>query len=685
MDKLRDFTQKRYFKVFRQDKVVNWENYIQEEMSFQMKFARHFEYMCSIEEPIVFPDEKITFTRTNRNAHTGYTSEGIEREFDVHNKDYNPINNVCPDYGILLRKGLGGLKDDIIKGVDSASKKEKDFLEACLIVINAIEALVERYKNEAKRVNNNYVAELLNRVPMCPATSFAEALQSVRFVSAMFHMAGNYQLGFGRMDQYLIDFYVKDIEVGGLTREYAKQLIGEFFISLNRDSDLYFGIQQGDNGQSIMLGGVKKDGSNAINDLTYLFMEVSKELKLIDPKINLRIDSNTPRDLLKLGCELTKVGLGFPQYSNDEVVIPALVKAGYDLVDARDYTVAACWEFIIPGKGLDIVNQGAVSFPGAVDETLDKVNLNTVTIEEIDRLVKKNVYEQVQNILKKRNLYLLPSPLVSLFFEDTIIQKKDITESAKYRNRGIHGGGSANAADALFIIKKYIREDDRDKLSNLYKAARNNFEDSKELLDLVKNQMPKVGDANAEVDAELRNLFSWFADACEYFSTSDCRVRAGTGTAQFYIWLTNQNYDWIIAPSVKATIDGRLAGEPFPSSLAPAQGVKVKGLLSVLKSFSAIDYLRVMNGGPITVEFSPVMLKNNEGLEKLVDVIRYFVQLGNQQLQLNVLDYKVLSDAMKHPERHTNLIVRVWGWSGYFCELAPEFQRQIINRHKYEL
>lgn len=107
--------------------------------------------------------------------------------------------------------------------------------------------------------------------------------------------------------------------------------------------------------------------------------------------------------------------------------------------------------------------------------------------------------------------------------------------------------------------------------------------------------------------------------------------------------------------------------------------------MSVLKSFSVIDYSRILNGGPITVEFSPSALNTKEGLEKLTDIIRYFVKLGNQQLQLNVLDYRVLSDAMKHPEKHSNLIVRVWGWSGYFCELAPEFQRQIINRHRYTL
>ena len=686
MYKTRDFTQKRYYKVFRSDQGNQTRSYSGEPgMSFQMKFAKHFEAMCDCETPVVFPEEKITFTRTNRNLTPAYEFGDIEAEFDVTGKFYNPINNVCPDYNILLKKGLNGLLKEIGALYMGASVKEKDFLDACRISIHAIERLVGRYAEEAEKVGNEYILNLLRQVPMNPASTFAEALQSIRILSSMFHIAGNYQLGFGRMDQYLIDYYRKDLAEGVITRESAKELVSEFFVSLNRDSDLYFGIQQGDNGQSMMLGGVKKDGTSAINELTYLFMEVSRDLKLIDPKINLRIDSNTPRDLIRLGCELTRVGLGFPQYSNDEVVIPALVNAGYSLEDARDYTVAACWEFIIPGKGLDIVNQGAVSFPGAVDRALHSLNLEAMTEEELDVFLKDNIDRQVADILKMRDLQFLPSPLVSLFFDGALEQKTDVTRSAKYHNRGIHGTGSANAADALYIIRQLLRTNDRQKLIELKEAADRNFAGANELLKYVKNEMSKTGNADPEVDQELRKLFSWFSDACEKRSTPECHVRAGSGSAQFYVWLSNREKDWIIAPVVGATIDGRLDGEAFPSSLAPAFGVKINGLMSVLKSFSAIDYSRVVNGGPITVEFSPATLKNDEGLEKLTDIIQYFVKLGDQQLQLNILDYKVLVDAMKHPERHSNLIVRVWGWSGYFCELAPEFQRQIISRHKYSL
>lgn len=678
MKGVRDFTQKRYFKVFREDrsKTVNYTP--NPKWSFQKKIAKHFGAMCEAEVPIVFPEEKIAFTRTNANVTSGYTFEDLRKEFDINKKYYNAINNVCPDYSLLLKKGLNGIRKELNK-----TKVDLEFVECCEETIISIEKLVKRYVIEANRVGNRVIEKTLSHVPMEPANSFLEGLQAVRFVSSMFYLNGNFQLGFGRIDQYLIDLYRKDVENNKITVEKAKEYISEFFISLNRDTDLYFGIQQGDNGQSMMLGGVKKDGSSAINELTYLFLEVSKELKMIDPKINLRVDSNTPRDLLILGCELTKAGLGFPQYSNDEVVIPALVKKGYSLEDARDYTVAACWEFIIPGKGLDIVNQGAVSFPYAVNEALMKSRINN--IHEFECEVADNIQVQVKNILENRDQYLLPSPLVSMFFEESLKEGRDITKVAKYKNRGIHGAGSSNAADAMYIIEELISKNNIERIEILRNEIKDNFEGNEVDREKLRNDVHKVGNDNKDVDQNLRKLFEWFADACDKYSTQNCRIRPGSGSAQFYIWLTNKENDGLVEPTVGATADGRLAGEPLSSSLAPASGVKVNGLISVLNSFSNINYSRIMNGGPITVEFSPVTFNSREGLEKLADIIKYFVCIGNQQLQLNVLDYRVLCDAMKHPERHSNLIVRVWGCSGYFCELAPEFQRQIINRHRYAL
>jgi formate C-acetyltransferase len=200
-----------------------------------------------------------------------------------------------------------------------------------------------------------------------PPRTFHEALQSIKLCHAVVWLSGHHHVGLGRFDQYMWPFLCSDIQAGRLTIETAEELLAEFFISLNKDSDLYPGVQQGDNGQSLTLGGVTAAGDSAVNELTHVVLRVSRDLAVIDPKINLRISAQTDLDLLSLATELTRVGLGFPQYSNDEVVIPALVSHGYALEDARDYVVAACWEFIIPGRGMEVVNIGAVSFPAAVD------------------------------------------------------------------------------------------------------------------------------------------------------------------------------------------------------------------------------------------------------------------------------------------------------------------------------
>ena len=182
------------------------------------------------------------------------------------------------------------------------------------------------------------MAEALQRAPAHPAASFRQALQALRLCHAVLWLSGHYHCGLGRLDQYLWPYLEADLAEGRLVAAEAQELLEEFFISLNKDSDLYPGIQQGDNGQSLMLGGVRRDGGDGVNPLTAMALEAGRKVALIDPKINLRVTRDTDLALLAKGVQLTRIGLGFPQWCNDEVVIPGLAAAGYDLEDARDYT-----------------------------------------------------------------------------------------------------------------------------------------------------------------------------------------------------------------------------------------------------------------------------------------------------------------------------------------------------------
>ena len=692
LKEMRDFSQQRQYKQYRTHFNGDFMRTMRKlNLNMVQRSAFILSEMCKAEDPIVFKDEKISFIRTKINIPQYYDGKVLKKGYGKHKgRVYEPFHNICPDYSILLTEGLEGPLHRAEEQLNHCSNKtEQRFLYAVIQTIWSVIDFAGRYELAARAAGNETVADLYARVPRYPAETFHQALQSIRFISSIFNMADNYQFGFGRMDQYLWPLYEKDINNGTLTKETARELLEEFFISLNKDTDLYRGIQQGDNGQSVMLGGCKpEDGTSAINDLTYLILEVSRDLKLIDPKINLRIDSNTPEDLLELGCELTKCGLGFPQYSNDEVVIPALVKKGYKLEDARNYTVAACWEFIIPGKGIEIVNQGAVSLPYAVDYAFEKEmkkSFGGFDDKHFRKNIKASIKEQVKNILTMRDIKTLPSPFATIFFHGAIEARQDAAQCVAYKNIGIHGAGSANAADALAAIELTYKNSGMEGLKELLAAKQNNFKGYESLRQKLHDDMPKVGNADPEVDNELKFLFDCFADAADELSNDKFKVRAGSGSAMFYIWLTDENFKWTFEPKIKATADGRYDKEPLSTSLAPSHGVKVNGVLSVLKSYSVIDYSRIMNGGPITIELSPSIFNSDEGIKKLAQLIRYFVSVGNQQLQLNVLDAGVLEDAIKHPERHRNLIVRVWGWSGYFTELAPEYQQHVLNRHKYNL
>ena len=493
----------------------------------------------------------------------------------------------------------------------------------------------------------------------------------------MVYLSGSLHVGFGRFDQYMWPYLRADLESGRLTQKTAEDLLAEFFISLNKDSDLYPGVLTGDNGQTIVLGGVTRDGSDAVNPLTRMVMEVSRELGLIDPKINLRISADTDLDLLCLATELTRRGLGFPQYSNDDVVIPALAAHGYDIEDARDYVVAACWEFIMPGRGMEVVNVSDLSFPHAADKAIREGLAAGDDFEGIMSRVKASIAEQVEaKIGPNRGMKLAPEPYYSAVMGDCLERGRDLSHGLKYNNFGMHGACSANAADALAAVRKFVFDEKTIVPDELIRALDADFEGYENLRKRLADEAPKVGNNDEAVDGILTRIFGYFADACEAFGDNGRGgiLRPGTGTAMMYI----EN-----ACGLGATAEGRKRGEFFSANLAPSPNARLRGPISVLQSYSKIPYDRVCNGGPITMELSDSVFGDPDSIRKVAMLIRAFAQLGCQQLQLNALNAEKLIDAKAHPERHKNLIVRVWGWSGYFCELPPEYQDHVIRRHLY--
>ena len=325
------------------------------------------------------------------------------------------VSNISVDYSMLLSTSF---KDKIVElegyiaGCGDEGKKHYWTLQ--IRILNSILSLMSRYVEKAREVGNEVVEKTVIHLLSSKPETLLEAMQMMRIIHFTMWAGRNYHNTLGHLDRYLYPFYAHDISKGILSRDSALELLEEFFLSFNRDSDLYPGMQQGDNGQSLVLGGYDEDGNDTYSDFSELCLLASLDLRLIDPKINLRVSKRTPLERYVLGTHMTKQGLGFPQYSNDDVVIPGLENLGYDKEDAASYVVAACWEFIIPGKAMDIPNLEALSFAGAVRRATVENLSSSRTYDEFLAAVDKTIEEDVEKIISSlKPVYIFPSPFLS--------------------------------------------------------------------------------------------------------------------------------------------------------------------------------------------------------------------------------------------------------------------------------
>ena len=661
MCQLREFIVENKHHQYRKD-YPEYENLADEfkrqGLSPRERMTRRFELMTRLEYPVILPGERICFLRTVKTLPDCFTAEEweeIKKEHHVHERGY--ISNLSPDYESALKTGLLAKKE----GAD----------EYGIRMIDALIALSDRYKQEAENQGNYQLAEILTQVPRYSARSFYEALQFFRIIHFGLWLEGNYHNTVGRFDKYMYPYLKADLEKGIQTEESAYELLKDFFISFNKDSDLYIGIQQGDNGQSMVLGGMDENGREVFNLLSKMCLRASRELMMIDPKINLRVNKQTPLEIYELGSELTKVGLGFPQYSNDDVVIDGLVNyCGYDLKDARNYVVAACWEFIIPYVGTDVVNIGALSFPKVIDVCLHRDLRNCPDFEDFMDAVKRQIRAECDAMCESiKSLWFVPSPFMNLFIDG------DLYHGAKYNNFGFHGTGIATAADSLAAIEKYVYKEKIISKQELIEAVDSDFELHSEILPILRYEAPKMGTNDDAADLKAVVLLDTFAESLK--GKKNCRggiYRAGTGSAMYYLWHADE---------IGASPDGRKRGEPFGTNFSPSLFAKIKGPLSVVRSFTKPNLQKAINGGPLTLEFASSMFEGEDSIRKVASLVKTYIDLGGHQLQLNAVNTERMKDAQVHPEKHRQLIVRIWGWSAYFVELDKAYQDHVIRRQQY--
>ena len=652
----------------------------EQNMAPVLRSARMLKALLDAETPIILEGETIVATRTITSIPSVFTEEewvGIKQKHTLHER--GTVSNISADYEGILRDGLGKRKAQVEARMqdEGLRQDQKEFLQAAKESIEAVQAFIIKYRDCARGAGLTEVAQDLTAISESGAKTLHQALQLLRMVHFALWESDCYHNTLGRFDQYIYPYYKADIEAGRITDGQASDLIEEFFLACNKDSDLYIGMQQGDNGQSIVLGGRNPQGQYLFNEVSEMCLKASYELNLIDPKINLRCDANTPLEVYKLGAQLTKRGLGFPQYDNDDVVIPGLLKLGYSEEDAYNYVVAACWEFIIPKNGMEIPNIDALSFAGIVSDALEHLG-EYPTYESFYAYIDSRIQAEANRITSAHdNLYIVPAPFMSMLMGGTIERAQDISLGGNSNNYGVHGTGLSTAADSLAVVKKYYYEDKSISLEELMDCVHNNFKGHEDLQDKLRNEAPKMGLDQEEPDAIGAALLASFASALRGKRNERGGIwRAGTGTAMYYIFH---------AKDLPATPDGRFAGEVIPANFTPSMFLRQQGPVSVMRSFSKQKLEDTINGGPLTIELDESIFRNEETIEKLAMLIRNYMRQGGHQLQLNTLNRETLLDAKAHPEQHRDLIVRVWGWSGYFVELDECYQDHIIERIKYKL
>ena len=638
-------------------------------MDIMTRNANLMAAMTNLQQPRLMIEDRIGFHRSH--VEYPYVLQSDGTKFSM----FHSSGNIIPDYKTALSLGMDALIEDAKKYRCGADEEKTRFYDAVILSAEAALDLADRYRDHCKECGNQALYEALCVVPHKPARTFLQACIFIKFMIFTLRCNGNDHIALGRFDQYMYQYFQAELEQG-MSRDDLLEIIEEFFISLNFDTDLYYGMQIGDNGQSLVLGGYAKDGADQYNALSELCMKASMELQLIDPKVNLRVNKTTPMERYIFGTQMTKQGLGFPQYSNDDVVIPALIRWGYDPDDAYDYAVAACWEFIIPGKSMDVPNIYTVNLARAVREATDLYLPECATFDAFLSKVRQQVQVRCNHSMEQSNEKRPhPTPYLSLFVSNCIEKGKDVTWGGpKYNNYGMFGTGISCGADSLAAIEQAVYVQKICTAEQLITALKENFAGHDRLRNFLIS-CPKMGNNDDNVDKFGQFLIDAYADALVGKRNPLGGIfRTGTGSAMGYVTQKVR---------VGASADGRREEDPFGSNLSPTLLTKMNGPLSCIQSFAKLDLSRAMNGGPLTMEIHDTVFIHKGGTEKVAALVKAFIDMGGHQLQLNSVNRDRLLQAQKHPEEYSNLIVRVWGWSGYFVELEKPYQDHVIGRTEF--
>ena len=610
-------------------------------------------------------------------------------------------NHTTIDYETILSVGFLGLIDQIQRKLSDLSpddedcEEKEDFLQALKIVAEAYIGFSNRYadyaialsrecSDEIRKCELETIAQNCRQVPAQPPNSFWGACQSVWFSFFFLPDAP------GRVDQYLYPFYQRDIENGTLSRDFAAELLSCLWLKYYERNGVEDAVSAR---HHLTLGGVTPDGGDASNELTYLCLDVTEDLKLLRPQVGLRWNRNTSPELLVRAVKVLRSQTGHPDFCNDEQIVPALVNAGIKPKDARDFSLSGCHEVIITGKSQMGSVEGFINMPMILRLALgfepalgNGVNLST--IDSYDKLwdgvigAMDLVVSAAHEFSVDRDRRMADTPggnlSASLVTKDCIENARGYTQGgARYNNCNWDAIGIANLADSLVVLRELVFEEKTLSLDTLAGMLRSNWEGHERLRKRVLNQFPHFGNDDDEVDEIAAHIIEVFAEILERRTP----FRGGKYTLGTLAGGENMHIEF--GRKTGATPDGRKEGDPFADSLAAAQGLDRHGVTAMLNSVAKLPHSLLPTSTTVNVKLDPKFLKSNDGIDKIASLITGHFISGGQQLQFNFYNRELLLEAKRHPEKHANLMVRVAGYSAPFVSLWGDLQDEIIARTKH--
>jgi formate C-acetyltransferase len=623
---------------------------------------------------------------------------------------------------IIYRKGLLDLKaeaEDHLRRLDFFNDPEaynkQEELKAMGIAADGLIRFAERHAekalelaaretNPARQAELERIAAVCRRVPARAPRNFWEALQAYWFVHLGVITELNTWDSFcpGHLDQHLEPFYRQGLADGTLSPEEARELLQCFWIKFNNQpAPPKVGVTAAESGTytdfaNINTGGLKPDGADAVSEVTYLILDVIDEMRLLQPSSNLQLSKKSPESYLKRGLEIVRKGWGQPSIFNADAVIEELVRQGKSLEDARAGGTSGCVETGAFGKEAYILT-GYFNLTKVLEITLNngvdprtgkRIGIETgdpCKFESHDELFRAfhrqlrhfvDIKVRGNNLIERLYATHMPAPLLSLIIEDCIGRGKDYNDGGpRYNSTYIMGVGPGSCTDSLAAIRYHIFDQKSVTMPELLAALADDFRGHEKLRLRLWNKSPKYGNDDAYADRILVEVFNAFYDAVN----GRPNTKGGTYRVN-YLSTTCHVY---FGSMTGATPDGRHAGEPLSDGISPVQGADRHGPTAVLKSAAKMDHLRT-GGTLLNQKFTPQLLAGESGIEKLAHLVRAYFCLDGHHIQFNVVTAETLRAAQANPEKYRDLIVRVAGYSDYFCDLTRALQDEIIARSEHQ-